>query len=564
MKIKWKIVLSAIGIILLLTATIVMITNIQVNKLVRSKNSEELHNYSNMGLALMDESYPGEWAIIGGKLYKGNNLLNENYEVIDQFTKGTQVLATIFLNDTRISTNVLDEKGNRQINTQASEEVSKTVLMEGKEYLGTADILGKSSQTYYIPLKDSSGKVVGMWFVGIYTDIVNEQIMQVMLIIIILAGVLLILGSIVSYLLGNTIAKGISTIKERLKLMETGKFDFEFEESLLKRKDEVGEIANSSKNMQRKIAEIIRGIQAETEMLKESADKSLYSMEMVNQNIETISATTEELSAGMEETSASTEEMNASTYEIESEITAMRERTLSGEELAKEIKQRAEKLKEETSTSRKNASEIYEVTNKKLRESIDKTQAIEEIKDLSQTILQITSQTNLLALNAAIEAARAGEAGKGFSVVADEIRVLAESSKKAVSRINDITHNVSEAVESVVSDSNNLLKFVDNQVLKDYETLVSTSNQYNDDANMVQSVVIEINTIVEQLYETIQQMRVAIDEITTASGEGATGTSDIAEKISGIVQEASDVLKQAQINQKSAEKLDYMVGFFTL
>ena len=98
----------------------------------------------------------------------------------------------------------------------------------------------------------------------------------------------------------------------------------------------------------------------------------------------------------------------------------------------------------------------------------------------------------MTALNAAIEAARAGEAGKGFAVVAEEIRVLAENSKNAVSRINDITYNVSEAVESVVQDSKALLDFVDNQVLNDYKMLVDTSKQYDQDADSVQNVVTEI------------------------------------------------------------------------
>ena len=287
-------------------------------------------------------------------------------------------------------------------------------------------------------------------------------------------------------------------------------------------------------------------------------------MEEVHGNIEDISATTEELSAGMEETSASTEEMNASTYEIESEVSNMKDRTLHGENLASEIKQRAGKLKDETGKSQQKAIEIYDRTNVQLRESIKRTGAIEEIKELSQTILQITSQTNLLALNAAIEAARAGEAGKGFAVVADEIRVLAENSKNAVSRINDITYNVSEAVESVVQDSKALLDFVDNQVLNDYKMLVDTSRQYDHDADSVQNVVTEINVIAEQLYETIQQMRQAIDEITTAAGEGAQGTTDIATRVTDIASKTDDVLHQSMENQKSAEKLDEMVGFFQL
>ena len=564
MKIKWKIVSVSVGIIVLLTLSIVFFTHEEVNSLVFSESSEELQNYSNMGLQLFERAYEGSWSVKEGKLFKGDTQINENYELIDDFTKETQVLATVFQNDTRIATNVQDESGKRMIGTQASAEVIEQVIKQGKPYLGAADILGKSAQTYYVPIMDESGAVIGMWFVGVYTNVVSEKIDNAMIFIILLAGVLLVVGVVVSYLLGNAIAKGIKLIQDRLQLMEEGKFNFQFEDKLLNRKDEVGAIARSSNNMQKKIAEIMRNIQLESENVKGISSQTFKRMEEVHGNIEDISATTEELSAGMEETSASTEEMNASTYEIESEVSNMKDRTLHGENLASEIKQRAGKLKDETGKSHQNAIEIYDRTNVQLRESIKRTGAIEEIKELSQTILQITSQTNLLALNAAIEAARAGEAGKGFAVVADEIRVLAENSKNAVSRINDITYNVSEAVESVVKDSKALLDFVDNQVLNDYKMLVDTSKQYDQDADSVQNVVTEINVIAEQLYETIQQMRQAIDEITTAAGEGAQGTTDIATRVTDIASKTDDVMHQSMENQKSAEKLDEMVGFFQL
>lgn len=564
MKIKWKIVLASIGIISLMTVSIVWFTHREVNALFYAESSEELENYSGMGLQLLEKAYPGDWSIVDGRLYKGEILINENYEIIDSFTAGTGVLATIFQRDTRVATNVQDETGKRMIGTPASDKVIEEVLTKGVPYLGTADILGKPAQTYYIPIKDTSGSIVGMWFVGVYTNVVDEKINQAMLIIVILAGVLLIGGIIVSYLLGNAIARGIKHIQLKLQMMETGDFQFEFEEKLTSRKDEVGIIARSTQNMQQKIAQIIQGIQMESESVKVISQSSLTQMDEIHRNIEDISATTQELSAGMEETSASTQEMNASTNEIESEVASMKEKTLNGENIAVEIKQRAGKLKTETEISHQNAINIYERTNSQLRESIQKTAAIDEIKELSQTILQITSQTNLLALNAAIEAARAGEAGKGFAVVADEIRVLAENSKKAVSRINDITVNVSEAVGSVVEDSKALLEFVDNQVLADYKTLVDTSIQYDQDADMVQEVVSGINTIAEQLFESIQQMRQAIDEITMAAGEGAEGTTEIATKLSEIALKSDDVLHLSSENKTSAEKLDEMVQFFQL
>ncbi len=98
-----------------------------------------------MGLQLFERSYVGIWAIKDGSLFKGDTKINENYEVIDDFTKETNVLATVFQNDTRVATNVQDESGKRMIGTQASEEVIEQVLNQGKAYSGAADILSSNN-----------------------------------------------------------------------------------------------------------------------------------------------------------------------------------------------------------------------------------------------------------------------------------------------------------------------------------------------------------------------------------------------------------------------------------
>ncbi len=564
MRIRKKILLSFSSVIFILIMSILVIVNGEINSLVHKKSNHELKHYSHMGLELLDSWYKGSWSLKDGKLFKGNQEINDNHEFINNFTEDTDVLATIFQKDTRITTNVQDETGKLMLGTKASDEVIKQVIDHGEPYIGTTNILGKSAATYYIPLKDDSGTVVGMWFVGIYTTILSEDFEGTMISIISISIIALFLGFLISYFIGNSISKGIKEVQSKIKSIEDGKLDNAFEEKLLNRKDEIGNISRSSQNMQLKIAEIVGNIKGESDNLQNVAQQTLTYIEEVHDNIMDISSSTEELSAGMEESSASTEEMNASTHEIEERISGMKEKTANGETLVEEIKKRAEELKNKTSTSREQAILMYNNSNNQLRSSIKKTKAIEEIKTLSQTILDITSQTNLLALNASIEAARAGESGKGFAVVADQIGVLADNSKEAVSKISTITEAVSEAVGGVVGHSQALLDFVDNRVLKDYDMMVATGVQYDDDAEQIRIVVSEINDIAEVLYEHITQMRQAIEEVTTASLEGAEGTANIAMMTSNITTKADEVLQESRKSKESAKHLDSIVDYFQI
>ena len=78
MKIKWKIITAAISIIFLLTTVIVLFTNKEVNSLFFTEYNEVLKNYSNFGLHIINETYDGEWSVVEGNLYKGNEKINDN------------------------------------------------------------------------------------------------------------------------------------------------------------------------------------------------------------------------------------------------------------------------------------------------------------------------------------------------------------------------------------------------------------------------------------------------------------------------------------------------------
>lgn len=562
MKIKWKIVLALDLVILVLVLLINMTVNNRLRDLVDSKTANELTNYSNLGLALLDAHYPGDWHMDGPNLYKGETKINDNYEVVDEFSEKTGILATIFAGDTRISTTVKDKSGNRMILTSASEEVKQIVLTEKQIFQGTAAVVGRDADTYYVPLMDQEGDVVGMWFVGIYSDVIREEISRSMMTVILFSAVFLLIGSVVSYLLGDYMSKGYINLQGYFKRLENGDFCIQFQGKTLQRKDEIGAIFRSFSHMQERVKEIITSIKEETDQIAESSYALADGADKVHRDVEDISATTQQLSAGMEETSASTEEITATSVAIQEEINHVTEKTIHGQQIAEEIKQRAQELRRISLESQKSASEIYENVNHQLRSSIEKASAIKEIQALSKTILGITAQTNLLALNASIEAARAGEAGKGFSVVASEIALLARNSKNAVSQIDDISNDISSAVDDIVKDAGNLLAFMDNKVIKDYEILVNTGGQYHNDATIIDEMVTEIKNSATQLNESISYIRQAIEEVALATSEGSKGSSDIAEKSNSIFDKTNGVLDQANSNKSIAGKLHEQVKFF--
>jgi len=382
--------------------------------------------------------------------------------------------------------------------------------------------------------------------------------------IIILIIIFLLLCASIGIWVSGFISKPIVNITHSLDKMASGDFSVDIKKEYLNNKDETGRLARALNAMQIAVRELIKGVENEMMEVSKGAEIQELSVSDLRKELEEVSATTEELSAGMEETAASAEEMNATAVEIEHAIEKITEKAQQGAISAGEISTRAGQIKGDAIGSQESANKVYRDTQGKLKSAIEQSKAVDEIMALSDVILQITNQTNLLALNAAIEAARAGEAGKGFSVVADEIRKLAEDSKNAANGIQNITRTVVDAVENLSVNSEEILGFIDQQVLKDYDTLVIIADQYNKDAEFVDELVTNFSTTSEQLTDSIQEMIKTISEVTHAASEGAEGTTEIATMAMNVVEKTEEVLIQSNILKESSSMLKKMVEKFRL
>lgn len=408
---------------------------------------------------------------------------------------------------------------------------------------------------------------------GNYTDDIDDDVLDVKnefssyepnsrMAIIGIAVVMEVILILVLTLIIASIVKPLKKSLTHINEIAQGDFSKEFEQDLLKRKDDFGQLADSLEKMRSEMKELIGEVKSEALEITGMVQEIDTSLQALDDQIENVSATTEELAAGMEETAASSEEMNAMSHEIESAAKSIAERSQDGANEADEIRERAVKIKKDTDENDRRTRSIHEEINESLTKALEDIKVVDQINVLAKSIMDITGQTNLLALNASIEAARAGEAGKGFAVVADEIRVLAEQSKAAVAHIQEVTGNVTAAVENLANDAERLLEFVGNDVVESLGGFAEMANSYNSDAANVDSLVTDFSASSEQLLASINGVMDAISDVSKTATEGATGTTDIAEKVGNVVQEAEAIKQKAETTYHSAEKLQKNVERF--
>jgi len=328
--------------------------------------------------------------------------------------------------------------------------------------------------------------------------------------------------------------------------------------------DEFGQIICAEEQARNAFRNIITKVITETDKLNQAITTANNSISSLECGVEDISSTTEQLSAGMEETAASSEEMTATSLQIETAVQNIAERAHNGAIVAEEITNRANETGEAFKASFEKGMRRIKEIKSRMEKALEDSKAVEEINMLAEAILQIASQTNLLALNAAIEAARAGENGRGFAVVADEIRKLAEDSKTTVEQIQSVTEGVVGSVHDLAQNSNDLLTFVLNDVDQDYQTMLSTTNQYSIDAGRINSLVMDFSATAQQLLASISNMVRAITEVTNAANEGASGTTNIAEKTASIVNSVNHVVTTINATKDDADALKEMVLKFKI
>lgn len=203
-----------------------------------------------------------------------------------------------------------------------------------------------------------------------------------------------------------------------------------------------------------------------------------------------------------ERLAATAEETHASTTEMSNQSKIIKEATNTGKQLSNEVQRKSQDGSENMKHLNVQIQEIKQGVSGIVNNAKTLDNNAKEVQGIVNIILDIADQTNLLALNAAIEAARAGEAGRGFSVVAEEVRKLANQTKKSSTKASEISEKTNHQIKIIEASIQNIDKIVQkcvkttelvNQLL---EQILKESKESNNQNNLIET---EISGLVDML-----------------------------------------------------------------
>lgn len=331
-----------------------------------------------------------------------------------------------------------------------------------------------------------------------------------------------------------------------------------------KDKSEVAEIRFLIEELEDKFISTIHQTKDESKYIRTKMADTREKVGSINSNIMEISATMQETGASVETQTGSIKDIDETCTNVSKAVEELANETQSMSGRAQEIIVRVEKIVPELLEDKERAVTATHRSRENLAHAIEEAKVIEQIVEVSQAISSIAGQTNLLALNASIEAARAGEAGRGFAVVADEIKQLSTVTSDEIEKVNTLTEKVMNSVKTLSDESNGIIQFLDNVVLKDYDKMSDLAQDYKEDANYYADASNTLGAGAQELYSSVTNITTILDTINLSQNELNSAVQSVNEYLQEITYASENVSKETEEVLSSLEDLQTTVDRFKI
>lgn len=363
--------------------------------------------------------------------------------------------------------------------------------------------------------------------------------------------VLLFITLVISLVVGIGTSRAIAT---PLKAMTTAaqslaSGDLTITIPKLRSKDEIGILSHAFTTMTNGLRELVKEVETAAGSLASASKQLTASAQLASESASQVSGTINQIAVGTQQevaavsqTSDSVDSMAASIISTDQAVTEVRTGAANSSEKAA----KGDNAVSEVMKGMADLKGVIETASETVAGLANKSDEIEAVVDL---IAEIAEQTNMLALNAAIESARAGEHGRGFSVVADEVRRLAERSQSSTKEISTLINTIRDeinvtvrAIDTGVSSVDNMVKLADeagsslqeieasvNGMLLSLEHVDSANGSVKSDADRVQKAMETISTVTEETSASSQQVSAYAEEQQRVIGEVAASAEELAD-----------------------------------
>lgn len=431
--------------------------------------------------------------------------------------------------------------------------VEEAIDSDGDEHLLTA----------YVPITDARGSVVAILGCDYDASTIVYEINDSKTKTMSLTMEGLAISILIIFFVIRSIMKSLNSVNEKIYDLVNNEGDLT-QKLEIKSGDELELIAGNVNALLEYIRAIMINIAKNSTSLNCSSESVANNISATQMSITDVSTTMEEMSASMEETSSALTEINDAIMAIFDEIQMINERAESSRDSSNDVMTKAAHVYESAIVEQKEARRLADAMSTSVNDKIEKSKAVETIQALTDNIISITNQTNLLSLNASIEAARAGEAGKGFAVVADEIGKLAANSAAAAAQIQVVSKEVIDAVNDLAKEAEKMIQFMDETVMKGYEKLLETSQNYQADVGDMNQTMMDFASSSESLKQSVEVIRESVSSVNIAVEENSKGIINVSEATINITGRVENIGTEANANLDIANGLDTEVNRFKL